>query len=173
MHNKPYTVDASKITRVLPDFSYIPLAESVRAAADSVVAMGLAAFHPPITACCFGLFGGWGAGLTNLTTAWSDPAACAAASALASVKHATQTAAAAAAADGKKQQQWQHSEIHEEEENFVLTARDVILSAPSGASEGSAHEVFAVVVSPAGSEAKLPRIGSLQMAEIQGGEQQV
>jgi len=50
MHNKPYKVDASKITRVLPGFTYIPLDASVRAAADSVVALGLAAPKP--TLCC-------------------------------------------------------------------------------------------------------------------------
>jgi hypothetical protein len=52
MHNKPYKVDASKLTRVLPGFSYIPLEASVRAAADSIVAMGLAAVNPVAVACC-------------------------------------------------------------------------------------------------------------------------
>lgn len=41
MHNKPYSVDASKIQRVLPDLSYISLQDSARAAADSAVALGL------------------------------------------------------------------------------------------------------------------------------------
>ncbi|KAF6259935.1 hypothetical protein COO60DRAFT_1700582 [Scenedesmus sp. NREL 46B-D3] len=52
MHNKPYKVDASKLQRVLPGFAYIPLEESVRAAADSIVAMGLAAVNPMAVACC-------------------------------------------------------------------------------------------------------------------------
>jgi hypothetical protein len=52
MHNKPYKVDASKLTRVLPGFSYIPLEDSVAAAADSIVAMGLAAVNPMAVACC-------------------------------------------------------------------------------------------------------------------------
>jgi hypothetical protein len=52
MHNKPYKVNASKLTRVLPGFTYIPLEDSVRAAADSVVAMGLAAVNPMAVTCC-------------------------------------------------------------------------------------------------------------------------
>lgn len=51
MHNKPYKVDATKICRVLPDFHYIPLEASVKAAADSVVAMGLAAMKPSLNCC--------------------------------------------------------------------------------------------------------------------------
>lgn len=51
MHDKPYKADGSKVSRVLPDFSYIPLEASVRAAADSVVAMGLAALSPLALSC--------------------------------------------------------------------------------------------------------------------------
>lgn len=51
MHNKPFRVDATKIRRVLPDFEYIPLKDSVKAAADSVVAMGLAAMKPSLSCC--------------------------------------------------------------------------------------------------------------------------
>lgn len=51
MHNKPYRVDATKICQVLPDFDYIPLEDSVRAAADSIVAMGLAAMKPTVNCC--------------------------------------------------------------------------------------------------------------------------
>lgn len=51
MHNKPYKVDATRICRVLPDFKYIPLEASVKAAANSVVAMGLAAMKPSLSCC--------------------------------------------------------------------------------------------------------------------------
>jgi hypothetical protein len=93
MHNKPFKVDASKITAVLPDFRYISLEDSVKAAADSVVAMGLASFHTPLTAaaaatCCLGLLGGLASRLGQLAAAVSGPAAAVAASALAAVTRA-------------------------------------------------------------------------------------
>lgn len=108
MHNKPFKVDASKITDVLPDFQYISLEDSVKAAADSVVAMGLASFHTPLTAaasasCCLGLLRGLGSRLGQLAAAVRGPAAAAAASAIATVTRAAvlsqpEPAAAAAAA---------------------------------------------------------------------------
>lgn len=96
MHNKPYNVDASKITRVLPDFSYIPLKDSARAAADSVVAMGLAAFRPPSLMSCSGLISSIRAAL-----GWSGSAASAAAAeAVAAAQRAVQASRAAAVTQG-------------------------------------------------------------------------
>jgi hypothetical protein len=145
MHNKPYSVDATKIQRVLPDFKYIPLADSVRAAADSVVAMGLAAFVSPATSSCFSLLGsltsliGMGASLSTtlgqLRSAWSDPAACAAAAALASVAEATRDGAAATAAvesDGNDSSaQHQARASGESGSSFEVTAFIVSSSATS------------------------------------------
>lgn len=175
MHNKPFKVDASKVTRVLPDFQYITLEDSVRAAADSVVAMGLAAFHAPLSApaCCWGLFGGLGARMSQLASVWCGPAACAAAtSALAAVACATggcllapvaATAAAAAAADavcGKQPQPPQQQKgLKDETDEADIEEHAMLASALSGGLEGS-HEVMVIVTTPVGSEAKLTRLPS-------------
>lgn len=146
MHNKPYTVDASKITRVLPDFSYISLQASVKAAADSVVAMGLAAFQDSRTSssrCCWGWLGSLGIGAARHVAQCSDPAAAATASALAAI--ASAKAGAAVAADNKE---------------------DIRLRVPDTIAAEEEEEVLALVVDMAPS--KLP---ALQLP--QGAEQQV
>lgn len=164
MHNKPFQVDASKVTRVLPDFQYISLEDSVRAAADSVVAMGLAAFHaPPLLstpASCFwgGLFvGGLGTRLSQLASEWRGPAACAAASVLAAVTRAKGgcllAPAAATAADAVRDkppqppqplQQQQKGLKDDETDETDIQEHAMLASALSGGLEGS-HEVMAIV----------------------------
>lgn len=160
MHNKPYTVDASKITRVLPDFTYIPLAESARAAADSVVAMGLANFPTP---GCLGLWG-LGARLAQLCSAWGNHAACVASSA---VRTASVGGAAAATATAVPAARSCESQDGQSPQEVLIEGAE---------SDDEHHGVMTVVISPAGSNSKLPRLdlSAIQLVEMQqGGVQQV
>lgn len=149
MHNKPYTVDASKITRVLPDFSYIPLQASVKAAADSVVAMGLAAFHGSRTSssrCCWGWLGSLGLGAARHDAECSDPAAAAVASAVAAIASAKEGAALVAG-----------------EEDIQLRVPDTI----AAEKEEEAEEVLALVVDVGPSNEKPPVLQLPHSAEQQ------
>jgi hypothetical protein len=101
MHNKPYVVDASKVQRVLPDLSYIPLRDSARAAADCVVGLGFVSMQwtPRLRFLnAVGRLHGWLWGQADPLEAAAAPPAAAAAAGAAPAAAAVPAAATAAGA---------------------------------------------------------------------------